>query len=220
MSRNIALLRWTVSCLALAGLMLACAGSVDLPMMWIYLGVSWGLGLPAALIADVSLDVERRQPGPGAIDPASRPAASFLFLATLMIAALDAGRFHRSDPIPREVQFAGLVAFMATAAIQSWAITANPFFSAAIRIQPERGHRLVTGGPYRFIRHPGYLAMAISMPATALALGSLIAVVPALFYSVLILCRVRREDQFLQQNLQDYSEYAEAVRCRLIPGLW
>jgi hypothetical protein len=60
-------------------------------MMWEHLGVYWGLGFPASLIADVSLDAEQRQPGTGAIDPVSRPAASFLFLATVAVSALDAG---------------------------------------------------------------------------------------------------------------------------------
>jgi hypothetical protein len=121
------------SSLILAGLMIACAGTVRLPMMWIYLGVYWGLGFPAALIAGVSLDAERRQPGPGGIDPISRPAASFLFLATIAVALLDVGRFHWSGAILQPIQFTALFVFLLAGAVQSWAIAANPFFSTAIR---------------------------------------------------------------------------------------
>lgn len=189
-------------------------------MMWEYLGVYWVLGLAGVLIADVSLDAERRQSGPGEIDPASRPAASFLFLATVATASLDAGRYHWSGPIPWIDQFDSLIVFSLSWAVQNWAMSANPFFSTAIRIQPERGHRVMTHGPYRFVRHPGYLAMAISMPATALALGSLCALIPALSYSAVMLCRTSREDMFLKHKLEGYSRYTGKVRYRLIPGLW
>lgn len=214
------LIRFVFSTLTLAGLMLACAGTVRLPMMWIYLGVYWGLGFPAALIADVSLDAERRQPGPRAIDPVSRPAASLLFVATVAIASLDAGRFHWSGTFPWAIEFDALIVFVLASAVQNWAMSANPFFSTAIRIQSERNHRVMTGGPYRFIRHPGYLAMATTMPATALALGSFVALIPALLYSSLILWRLVEEDQFLRENLPDYPRYTGTVRRRLIPGLW
>lgn len=212
--------RFLISTLALAGLIFACAGRLDLPMMWEYLGVYWCLGLPAALLADVHLDAERRQPGSGGIDPVSRPAATLLFLTTVAVAALDAGRFHWSPKLPWHVQAASLVAFMLARAVQTWAISVNPFFSSAVRIQSERGHRVVNHGPYRFIRHPGYLAMAISMPTTALALGSVLALIPAFSYSALILWRLQREDRFLRENLAGYPEYTCAVRHRLIPGLW
>lgn len=220
MNRTTPMMGFLISTLGLAGLMFACAGKLNLPMMWEYLGIYWCLGLPAAVIADVRLDTERRVPGPGGIDAVGRPAATLLFLATIAVAALDAGRFRWSQKLPCGVQTASLFAFMLAGAIEAWAISANPFFSTAIRIQSERSHRVMTGGPYRFIRHPGYLAMAISMPATALALGSLVALVPALLYSGLILWRTLREDAFLKENLSGYSAYVQLVRHRLIPSLW
>jgi protein-S-isoprenylcysteine O-methyltransferase Ste14 len=219
-SRNAAFVRFLLSTLTLAELMIACAGTARLPMMWIYLGVYWGLGFPASLIADVSLDAERRQPGPGGIDPVSRRAASLLFLATVAAAAFDAGRFHWTVRIPHAIKLAALAIFALALAVQNWALAANPFFSTAIRIQPERGHRLIGTGPYRFIRHPGYLAMAIIMPATALAIGSLAAMIPALGYSGRILWRTNREDEFLTEQLAGYADYAAQVRYRLIPRLW
>lgn len=76
------------------------------------------------------------------------------------------------------------------------------------------------GGPYRFVRHPGYLAMVAMMPTTALALGSLVALIPASCYSVLILWRTKREDEFLTERLAGYAEYAARVHYHFIPGVW
>jgi len=95
----------------------------------------------------------------------------------------------------------------------------NPFFSPHIRLQPERGHRLITVGPYRFLRHPGYLAMLVSVPASSFAIGSWLALIPAAAFCLVILKRVRAEDIFLQRNLAGYSEYMGRVRGRLVPRM-
>jgi protein-S-isoprenylcysteine O-methyltransferase Ste14 len=125
-----------------------------------------------------------------------------------------------SDPISWTVQVTALFVSMVGAAVQIWAMESNPFFSTAIRIQGERGQRVINTGPYRFIRHPGYLAMAITMPATALALSSYAALMPASCYSALILWRTAKEDTFLAAQLAGYTEYRVGVRHRLIPKLW
>lgn len=175
-----------------------------------------GRGAPFA----TSQDGERRKPGPAEIHPGSRVAASILFLATVSTAVLDVGRFHWIQPVTLTAKAYALVVVIFAAGLQVWAMAANSFFSTAIRVQDERGHETVTRGPYRYIRHPGYLAMAVMMPATAVAIGSLVALLPALLYSTLILWRLQQEDRFLKENLERYSDYAGAVRSRIIPGLW
>lgn len=186
-----------LSTTVLGGLLFASAGRIDLPMFWVYLGVYWGSSLAAAFSTDAALDTERRHPADEGVDPVSRPSASLLFLSTVVVAALDVGRFHWGDSIHWVVQFTAIVLLVLALAVQVWAMATNAFFSTAIRIQSERGQRLINNGPYRFIRHPGYLAMGIMMPATALALGSLTALIPAFCYSALILWRAINEDQFL-----------------------
>ncbi|HEV2500728.1 MAG TPA: isoprenylcysteine carboxylmethyltransferase family protein [Terriglobia bacterium] len=220
MSRTLPLTLWFLSTSFLGGVLLLCAGRSDVPMLKAYLVVFAGMGLATALAAEPALDGERRKPGPAEIDPGSRFAASLLFLATVIIAALDAGRFRWTPAVTVTTQIVALVALILSGAFQVWAMTANPFFSTAIRIQSERSHEIVTHGPYRFVRHPGYLAMAIFMPATALTLGSVFALIPALSYSALILHRTVREDRFLNATLPGYTGYAGAVYYRLIPGLW
>ena len=220
MTRILPLARGILSTIVLAGTLFLCAGRAYSPMLDAYLVVFAGTVLAGALVTDSTLDGARRKPGPEELDSASRLVASLLFLATLSIAALDAGRFHWTHANNGASQLAALAVLLLAAGLQIWAMAVNPFFSTAIRIQSERGHEVITQGPYRYIRHPGYLAMAITMPATALALGSVVALIPVVCYSLLILWRVLREDEFLRKYLPHYSEYAGTSRYRLIPGLW
>ena len=81
--------------------------------------------------------------------------------------------------------------FAASIALAARAMASNRFFSVAVRVQTDRGHRVVSEGPYALIRHPGYLAMSVAAPASALALGSWWALAPALAYSALIVRRAR-----------------------------
>jgi protein-S-isoprenylcysteine O-methyltransferase Ste14 len=62
--------------------------------------------------------------------------------------------------------------------------------------------------------------MLVAMPASSLALGSLLALLPALTFSGIIIHRTTLEDRFLRANLQGYADYARAVSYRLLPGVW
>ena len=151
------------------------------------------------------------------IDPGSRTASGFLFLVTVIFAALDVGRLHQSDSVPPSWQLAAIMVFAAALILQAAAMIVNPFFSPALRIQAERGHSVITRGPYRFLRHPGYLAMLIAMPASAVAIGSWLALIPAAGFGLVIVRRARKEDEFLKQNLSGYIDYMERVRGGLFP---
>ena len=96
----------------------------------------------------------------------------------------------------------------------------NRFFSGTVRIQTERGHRVVTGGPYRFVRHPGYLGGVISYLAMPLILGSAWAYIPAAVGMAVTAIRAALEDRTLKKELPGYLEYTQATRYRLIPGIW
>jgi protein-S-isoprenylcysteine O-methyltransferase Ste14 len=138
----------------------------------------------------------------------------------IILALLDIGRFHWSGELPAWVHVVGLVLFAVGAWLPMRAMSVNPFFSPVVRIQRERGHRLVDRGPYAVVRHPGYAGMAVLAIGGALLLGSLVALAPALLYTALVLRRVGFEDAFLQANLEGYREYADRVRFRLVPGVW
>ena len=96
----------------------------------------------------------------------------------------------------------------------------NRFFSAVVRIQRDRAHRVVDSGPYAIVRHPGYLGMVLGMPFSGLALGSFLSAAIGLALSALFVRRVRFEDAFLRCNLEGYAEYAGRVRHRLVPHVW
>jgi protein-S-isoprenylcysteine O-methyltransferase Ste14 len=96
----------------------------------------------------------------------------------------------------------------------------NRFFSAVVRLQSDRGHRVVDSGPYSVVRHPGYAGMLVGMPCAGLALGSFISLALGVVLSLMIVRRASFEDAFLRQNLEGYVAYAARVRYRLLPGVW
>ena len=101
-----------------------------------------------------------------------------------------------------------------------WAMASNPFFATTVRIQDDRGHRVVSSGPYRLVRHPGYFGSLIYNLVIPLVLGSLWTFLPALLTIALLVLRTRLEDRTLQAELPGYPEYAAVVRHQLIPGVW
>jgi len=202
------------------GLLFLLAGRWDLPFLWAYAVVLAGLFAALILTVDPELLRERRSPGPGGEDRSARLVLSALAVAHVVIALLDVGRFQWSPRVPPWLQASGLVLFAAAMATLVWAMAVNRFFSPVVRIQAERGHHLISAGPYRFVRHPGYAAMVVGLPASALALGSWWALLPAAAFAALILRRTRIEDPFLFARLPGYPAYAARVRCRLLPGVW
>lgn len=139
--------------------------------------------------------------------------------AIVPVAALDDGRFHASN-LPWWVCGVGYGLFAAAFVFVTWAQGVNKFFERTVRIQTDRGQTVVDRGPYALIRHPGYASAIPLMMGTALALGSLWALVPAVLASLLLVLRTRWEDETLQAELPGYKEYTQRVRYRLVPGVW
>lgn len=137
----------------------------------------------------------------------------------LVVAGLDY-RFAWSPPLPSWTMLPALGVILLVYIFSTWAMVENRFFSAVVRIQAERGHEVVSGGPYRYIRHPGYASALVCYFAIAIALGSLWALVPAAITSVLLVARTALEDRTLRAELPGYAAYAERVRWRLLPGVW
>ena len=100
------------------------------------------------------------------------------------------------------------------------AVAANRFFSAFVRIQRDRGHQVIDAGPYRVVRHPGYVGSMLHMAGSGLALGSLPGLLVAAAISAVLAVRTALEDRTLRSELNGYAQYAERVRFRLFPGLW
>ena len=114
----------------------------------------------------------------------------------------------------------GYVLIIAGFAVTTWAQAVNPFFEPGVRLQRERGQRVVKSGPYAIVRHPGYFGALLIFAGLALALGSWWALVPAAWASAILVFRTRREDTLLRAALDGYADYARRIRFRLVPGLW
>jgi protein-S-isoprenylcysteine O-methyltransferase Ste14 len=205
--------------LLLAAVLFATAGTIEITAFWAYLGVmafASGVGL---FVVDPDLAEERMRPG--GRPPGLRLCFVFLLcLAHWAIAGLDRGRLHWSDRVPLWVQVAGFVVFVVGLSTFIWAMQVNRFFSSVVRIQRERGHHVVTAGPYRWVRHPGYAAAMPAAVASGLALGSWLAAAIGALGLPLILWRMIAEDRTLRAELPGYPEYARRVRWRLLPGVW
>jgi protein-S-isoprenylcysteine O-methyltransferase Ste14 len=113
-----------------------------------------------------------------------------------------------------------LVLILAGYALSSYALIENRFFSGMVRIQTERGHQVVSSGPYRWVRHPGYAGGLPVYLATPVFLDSVWAFIPAVSLTVALVIRTSLEDRTLQEELAGYKDYAMRVRYRLLPGVW
>ena len=169
---------------------------------------------------DPDLREERVRPGPGGRSRRIRFLALPLILAHLVVAGLDVGRFGWSGPIPLAVQATALAGYAAGMGLSLWAMAANRFFSPVVRIQAERGHHVITSGPYGYLRHPGYTGLIVGSICGGVALGSWWSLVPLAPFVGMFLWRTAMEDRFLHEGLEGYVGYAQRVRYRLVPGLW
>jgi len=118
------------------------------------------------------------------------------------------------------VHIATIIVMVLGYTFSSWALVVNRFFSGTVRIQTERGHHVVTEGPYRFVRHPGYAGALLGFVLIPLLLDSLWALIPAALLTIVVIIRTALEDATLQKELPGYAEYAQRTRYRLIPGVW
>ena len=105
-------------------------------------------------------------------------------------------------------------------ALGTYALMENRFFSGVVRIQTERGHKVVSSGPYRWVRHPGYAGALVTYLGWPVFLDSAWASLPAVALTAALVVRTALEDGTLQDKLDGYRDYAQDVRYRLAPGVW
>jgi protein-S-isoprenylcysteine O-methyltransferase Ste14 len=197
------------------------AGRADLPIVWALLIVQAISMSTIALTLPPELVRERLHPGAeGRIHDHHRAFVTPLIFASWLLAGLDLGRFHWSDTIPSWLRIAGVVGYALGMVLTFWAMHTNRFYSSVIRLQRDRGHEPITTGPYALIRHPGYAATILALLCGTFALGSWLALVPAVGVVLLFLRRTINEDTMLQRDLAGYADYASRVRSRLMPGVW
>lgn len=143
-----------------------------------------------------------------------------IFFAVFIIACLDAGRFRWTTELPVSIYVVSYLVYFFSQFLHHWAMWVNPFYSSVVRIQKERGHEVIQSGPYRFMRHPGYVAGILMAVSSSLIFGSLWALIPAGMVVILLIVRTYLEDVALQKELSGYADYTRKVKCRLLPGVW
>ena len=208
----------------MAGLIFISSGHLDYWEGWVYFGIN--LALVALTLwflrEDAGLITERLNPGKGMKwwDKGYWLLSTPLYLAAIVLAGIDAGRRHWSHH-PKAIAYVlSLAVYLAGHGLFLWAKKVNPFFSSVARIQADRGQSVCREGPYRFLRHPGYLGGLLFGLATPLVLGSFWALIPQALAAVLLIIRTFLEDRMLSKDLLWYAEYMKAVRFRLVPGVW
>jgi protein-S-isoprenylcysteine O-methyltransferase Ste14 len=162
-----------------------------------------------------SMDLEDAKPW----DKLLAPSLAFGSLLILIVAGLDR-LFGWTSPFTLSTKIVAFVVIVLGYLLGSWALVENRFFSGVVRIQTDRGHRVVSTGPYRFLRHPGYAGALWAYLATPILLDSIWAFIPVVLLVGVLFLRTALEDKTLQEELPGYKEYARKTPHRLLPGIW
>jgi protein-S-isoprenylcysteine O-methyltransferase Ste14 len=201
-------------------------GTLDWPGAWIFLLAMcvWAFGMGAWLAKhDPGLLAERlkplNQPGQKRWDKILITGAASLWAAWLAFMPLDAARYHWSH-MPVWVQGLGALGLVACAYVVYLTFRENTYAAPVVRIQKERGHKVVTTGPYRLVRHPMYAGAAFFFLSTPLLLGSWYGLALAPVMIGVLAVRAVMEERTLATELEGYPEYAARVRYRLVPLIW
>ena len=215
-----------VQVLIVAVILFISSGRLNWWAAWVYLGI-YIVGSTVSILAMVlynpQLIAERTQGMRPDTKGWDRAVVRLYGLAIGVLTPLTAGldmRFGWSQQIPLAIPLLALLFALLGFGVGSWAVALNPFFIATVHVQKNRGHTLVSDGPYRFVRHPGYLGSIMACIATPLILNSLWALIPAGLAILFLVVRTGLEDRTLREELDGYSEYAQRVRYRLVPGIW
>jgi protein-S-isoprenylcysteine O-methyltransferase Ste14 len=208
-----------------AALLFGVAGTWDWPEAWLLIGLYASCTLVAAVAfapqhqAVIAARAHSKFSEAPRWDRYIAVAWSLLSVAVPAVGALEY-RWQGPGTLPPALTAIGAAGFVAAYALTLWSMAANPFFETVVRIQHERGHVTVTGGPYAIIRHPGYVGAVGVVLTMPLILRTPWALAPALLGGAVIIARTALEDRFLQARLEGYADYARRVRYRLVPGLW
>ena len=210
----------------MAALLLVPAGTVDWVPAWVFVAE---LAATSVLVGgwlarhDPALLTERLsglfRPGQGRADKALMAVFLALSVAWMPAMALDAARFRLSH-VPAWLQGVGALAVALCFYVAFLTFRANTYAAAAVRVQAERGHRVVTGGPYAVVRHPMYAGAIFYFLGTPLLLGSWYGLAFASAFIALLAVRAVMEERMLTRALEGYPAYAARVRYRLVPFVW
>lgn len=219
--------RWMARTFLGAGLMCVLlfwpAGRLHWVMGWIYVASLALVGGVTAGLVDPSLLAERmnrRHADQKSWDKVLFGVYGLLQGLVVPVTAAFDLRFNLQPEIPAWLVILAGVVYALGWALNLWAMRVNSFFAEVVRLQTDRGQVVVTGGPYRWVRHPGYLGGILLLAMTPLLLQSFWACIPGAIGAGILVVRTALEDRVLQEELQGYCQYVEQTPFRLIPGVW
>ena len=204
-------------------LLFGLAGRLDYWQGWVYVILSAVIVVVMGTLLTPHKDLieERLNPKEGvkSWDKVYFAVTTPLFFIALALAGLDA-RFGWTTNMPAFVYWIAVLLYLAGHGVMQWARYTNRFFSSMVRIQADRGQTVCKDGPYRYVRHPGYVGGFLFTALTGLVLGSWWASIPQVIAALFLVWRTGLEDKTLQAELPGYADYAKEVRYRLLPGVW
>jgi protein-S-isoprenylcysteine O-methyltransferase Ste14 len=217
--------RFVSGLVVIGAILFGTAGTFDWPEAWVYIVIQfgWSAALTAwlwkydpELLKDRMKFMKKSAKG---WDKVLTVVGIPFYILYLVIPGFDAVRYRWSH-VPVWLKVICFALVIASFFWISRVMKENTFLSRFVEIQEERGHRVITTGPYRFVRHPMYFGTLILIPSLPVALGSLFALIPTVVCIALMLVRTRLEDKTLHRELEGYVEYAQKTRWRLVPGIW
>lgn len=224
MSGKGAVLSSYIGVIAMAGIIFLAGGRLDYGPAWLYLALAVaGTTVVHGLTprgSDLAAHRARNARSGEAWDRKLMGLYFLLTLVTFVVAGLDSGRYAWSGSLPTAATVTGAMIMLCGQILFALARRENAFFSSLVQIESERAHAVCRTGPYRVVRHPGYLGMLLSIASFPLVLGSCWAFVPVALCVIVLLVRVQLEDRFLQENLTGYREYAAAVKYKIVPHIF
>ena len=205
----------------IALLLFISAGTIKWPFAWLFMALLVSVDLIGLPFVPLEVLAERgsKKENVENWDKVLGKLIVLSMLSIFLIAGLDY-RWNWSQGIDSRLHLASIAVFILGCALEIWAMRVNLFFSDVVRIQFDREHKVCSSGPYKYVRHPGYLGMIVYYLATPLLLGSWWAMIPALMTMTLFVIRTKLEDETLLKKLPGYEEYALQTKYRLIPWVW
>lgn len=201
------------------------AGTVHWPAVWVFLATVAVSGMASGVWlakTDPALLAERMRP----VMQAGQPAADKIFMLVFggvtlsWFVAMGLERRVHASFMPPALQALGLAMLLAATGVVLWVMHENSFAVPVVKVQAERGHHVVSTGPYALVRHPMYSGGVLFCIGAALLLGSWWGVLITPAIAVLFAIRTGIEERTLVADLPDYADYAAQVRYRLLPGVW
>ena len=217
--------RFVLGLVVIGAILFGTAGTFDWPEAWIYIVIQFGWSITLSVFLwnhDIDLLKDRMKftkKSAKGWDKVMTFVSIPFYIPYLVLPGLDAVRYQWSH-VPVWAKAVSFIVLVALFLWITWIMKVNTYLSRFVEIQEDRGHKVITTGPYRFVRHPMYISAMILMIALPIALGSLYALIPMAFIIVFIIVRTYLEDKTLHRELEGYVEYAQKTKYRLLPGIW